>query len=162
MAAGAYTDFFINKLVDFIFRAQALGITGATAAAGTGPATLYVGLFTAAPNHAGGGTEVSGGSYARQPITSALTAWAGTQGATTTAASSGANGGTGLTTSNNAAVVFSPAPTGNWGSILAFGLFDALSTGNLLLWAAVSPAQTVNNGDPAPQFNISALTATLN
>ena len=33
---AAFNDFTENKLIDFIFRAQALGITGASAAAGTG------------------------------------------------------------------------------------------------------------------------------
>jgi hypothetical protein len=69
----ALSDFFENKWIDFIFRAQALGITGATAAAGTGPATLYVALFTTADNDAGSArVEVSGGSYARVAVTSSL------------------------------------------------------------------------------------------
>jgi hypothetical protein len=83
-----------NAFIDWFFRAQAIGITGASAGAGTGPADLYVGLLTAAPSDAGGGTEVSGGSYARVTVISALTAWAGTQGAGTTTASSGTGGQT--------------------------------------------------------------------
>ena len=63
---AALSDFLENKLIDFLFRGQALGITGASAAAGTGPTSLYVGLYTANPTDAAGGTEVTGGSYARQ------------------------------------------------------------------------------------------------
>ena len=74
----AHTDFFENKLIDFIFRGQALGIGGATAAAGTGPATQYVGLITAAGTDATVGTEVTGGSYARVAVASTLANWAAT------------------------------------------------------------------------------------
>ena len=55
---AAMTDYLENKLIDFLFRAQALGITGATAGAGTGPATLYVGLLTAAPSDSAAGTAI--------------------------------------------------------------------------------------------------------
>ena len=142
------TDFLENKLVDWFFRAQAIGITGATAAAGTGPATLYVGLFTAAPSDTGGGTEVSGNAYARVAITSSMTAsgWAGTQGAGTTVASSG----TGATTSNNGASNFpTPTPSG-WGGgspVTHFGIFDASSGGNLLWWGALGASKVINVGD---------------
>lgn len=150
---AAMSDFLENKLIDFLFRAQALGITGATAAAGTGPATLYVALLTAAPSDTGGGTEVTGGSYARVSVTSALANWAGTQAAASTTASSG----TGGTTSNNAAITF-PAPTANWGTVTHFAIYDASSAGNLLIWAALTTSKTVNNGDAAPSFAAAALT----
>ena len=143
----AFSDIAENKLIDWFFRAQAIGITGATAAAGTGPATLYVGLFTATPSDAGGGTEVSGGSYARVSVTSSLANWAGTQGAGTTTASTGTTG----TTSNNNAITF-PSPTGNWGTITSIGIFDAVSGGNLLIWGPLTTSKTVNNGDAAPSF----------
>lgn len=150
---ASMTDFLENKLLDWLLRAQAIGVTGASAGAGTGLATAYIGLFTAAPSDTGGGTEVSGGSYARQSITSGLTAWAGTQSAGSTSASSG----TGGTTSNNNVVTF-PTPSANWGSITHVGIFDAVSSGNLLFWAALTAAKTVNNGDPAPTFAAAALT----
>lgn len=153
---ASMSDFLENKLIDWFFRAQAIGVTGASAAAGTGPTALFIALLTAAPSDTGGGTEVSGGSYARVSVTSALTAWAGTQSATSTTASSG----TGGTTSNNAAITF-PAPTANWGSVTHFAIYDASSAGNLLFWAALTVAKTVNNGDPAPSFAISALTAQI-
>lgn len=149
---AAMTDFLENKLIDFLFRAQALGITGSTAGAGSGPANLYIGLFTTNPTDAGGGVEVSGGSYARVTLASALTAWAGTQAAASTTASSGTSG----TTSNNAAITF-PVPTANWGVITGFGIFDAVSGGNLLIYGALTTSKTVNNGDPAPSFAAAAL-----
>ena len=149
---AALSDKLENALIDWLLRAQAIGITGATAAAGTGPATTYVALFTTTPADAGGGVEVTGGSYARVAVTSSLANWAGTQAAASTTASTGTNG----TTSNNLAITF-PAPTANWGSIVAIGIFDASTAGNLLLWGPLTTAKTVNNADPAPSFAAAAL-----
>lgn len=140
---SAISDYLENKLIDWLLRGQTF----------TPPATVYVGLLTAAPSDAGGGTEVSGGSYARVAVTSSLANWAGTQGAGTTAASSG----TGGTTSNNAAITF-PSPTANWGSVTHLGVYDAPTSGNLLIWSALTTPKTVNNGDPAPLFSAGAFT----
>lgn len=153
---AALSDFLENKIIDFLFRAQALGITGASAAAGTGPTALFVGLYTANPTDAAGGTEVTGGSYARVSVTSALAAWAGTQAAASTIASSGASG----TTSNNGTITF-PAPTANWGVITGFGIFDAATVGNLLVYGALTVNKTVNSGDAAPVFSAAALSIQL-
>lgn len=153
---AALSDFLENKLIDWLLRAQAIGIAGASAAAGTGPVTTWVGLYTVSPADAAGGTEVTGGSYARVAITSALANWAGTQAAASTTASSGTSG----TTSNNGVVTF-PAPTANWGVVVAMGLFDAVTAGNLLIYGAVTPNKTINNGDPAPTYPISALSIQL-
>lgn len=139
------SDYLENKFIDWFFRGQTL----------TPPTTIYVALLTAAPSDAGGGTEVSGGSYARTGVTGALANWAGTQSAGSTVASTG----TGGQTSNNAAITF-PAPTGNWGSVTHMGLYDASTAGNLLYWVALTTAKTVNNGDAAPSFAIGALTVT--
>lgn len=154
---AALSDFLENRIVDFIFRGQALGITGASAAAGTGPTSLFVGLFTANPTDSGGGTEVTGGAYARVTVASNLTNWAGTQAAASTVASSGTSG----TTSNNAAITF-PTPTANWGVVTGFGIFDASTGGNLLIWGALTTSKTVNNGDAAPAFSAAALSVQFN
>lgn len=150
---AAFTDGFENKLVDFLFRGQALGLANSTAGAGTGPANWYFGLLTATPTDSTAGTEVSGGSYARVSVASALANWAGTQGAGTTVASSG----TGGTTSNNGVVTF-PAPSANWGTITGMGLYDSLTGGLLCVYCALTASKTVNNGDAAPTFPISAFT----
>lgn len=143
---ASMSDYLENKLIDFLLRGQSF----------TAPATVYVALFTAAPNDAGGGTEVSGGSYARVSVSSSLANWAGTQSAGSTTASSG----TGGVTSNNGAITF-PAPTANWGQVTHFGIFDASTSGNLLFHAALTTPKTVNNGDPAPSFDAAALTITF-
>jgi len=113
--------------------------------------TLYFALFTVAPGETGGGTEVTGGSYARVAVTCSLTNFAGTQSAGSTTASSG----TGGTTSNNGAITF-PTPTANWGSVVAIGVFDLVTGGNLINYGTLTTPKTVNNGDPAPSFAAAA------
>jgi hypothetical protein len=130
--AGALSDYLENKLIDHVFRAQAY----------TAPATIYVELYTSACSDSARGTEVSGGAYARVAITSGLAAWAGTQSAGSTVASSG----TGGTTSNNAAVNF-PTPTAGWGLVTHVGLSDASTAGNLLVCTALTVSKTINTGD---------------
>jgi len=140
------SDYLENKLVDQLFRGQAAPST----------ATLYVGLFTSAPSDTGGGVEVSGNAYARAPVTSSLTNWAGTQGAGTTAASSGSSG----TTSNNGVITF-PVPTpAGWGLVTHFAVFDAISAGNQLVWGTLSASKTINAGDTVT-FPAAALTVTI-
>jgi len=143
---AAMSDYLENKLIDHIFRAQSFAA----------PANLYFALFTAAPSDSGGGTEVSGGSYARVTMATALANWSGTQGAGSTSASSGTSGAA----SNNIAITF-PTPTANWGTITHFGIFDAVSGGNLLFHGALTVSKTVNNGDPAPSFAAAALGVTF-
>ena len=94
-------------------------------AAYTAPSTKYIGLFTAAPGETGGGTEVSGNAYARQTM------------AFTTS---------GDTTSNNAAVEF-PTATGSWGTITHVGIFDALTSGNLMVYATLTASKAIASGD---------------
>lgn len=134
---GAKTDYLENKIIDQLFRGQAYAF----------PATLYVGLLTAAPTDSAAGTEVAGGSYARVAVAGSLANWAGTQAAASTTASSG----TGGTTSNNIAITF-PAPTANWGVVAAFGIYDAAANGNLLIYGNLTTNKTINNGDAAPSF----------
>lgn len=92
----------------------------------TSPATVYVALFTSDPTDAGSGTEVSGGSYARQSATFA-------------APSNGA-------AATNADIQF-PQATGNWGTITHFGIYDALTTGNLLYHGQLTASKTIETGD---------------
>lgn len=139
---AAMSNYLENKLVDHILRGQTF----------SAPATVYVGLLTAAPNDAGGGTEVTGGAYARVAVTCSLANWAGTQAAGSTTASSGTNG----TSSNNNAITF-PAPSAAWGSITHFAIYDAASAGNMLFYGALGTPKTVNNGDPAPSFAAATL-----
>jgi len=129
---SAMSNYLENKLIDQLFRGQTAPATS----------TLYVGLLTSAPSDAGGGTEVSGGAYARVATASSLANWAGTQ----AAGSSTASSGTGGQTSNNAAITF-PTPTAGWGTVTHFGIYDAASGGNLLFHGALTIAKTINQAD---------------
>lgn len=113
----------------------------------TKPAALYVALFTVTPSDSGGGTEVTGGSYARvqrDPLDANWTAASATDGLT-----------------DNAAAITFPTPSANWGTVVAFGIFDASTAGNLLVWGPITPNKTINNGDPAPAFATGALDITF-
>lgn len=113
----------------------------------TRPANIYIALFTAAPSDSGGGTEVSGGSYARQAVpTGASSGWA-------TAS------GTGGATENSGAITF-PTATANWGTITHVGLFDASTAGNLLFHGALTASKQIDTGDVF-QFAAGALDITL-
>jgi len=150
---SAQSDNFENRYIDWLFRAQALGLAGATAGAGSGPAKLYISLKTAADSDSAQGAEVAGGSYARVEVVSSLANWAGTQGAGSAAASSGTSG----TTSNNIAITF-PAPSAAWGQAVGFGIHDSPTGGIELFYAPLAASKTINNGDPAPSFAPGTLT----
>jgi hypothetical protein len=81
--------------------------------------SVYLGLFTVAPTDAGGGTEVSGAGYARQ-----VTVF--------DAAASGA-------ITNTAAESFT-ASGGSFGTVVAVGIFDAVTAGNLIAWDDITSA----------------------
>lgn len=119
--AGSKSDYLENKVNDHV-----LGNTSFSA-----PATVYMAAFTVAPTDAGGGTEAAGGSYARVSITNNTTNWPNSSGGSK---------------SNGTAITF-PTASGSWGSIVAVGLFDAASSGNLLYWATLSVNKTIGNGD---------------
>jgi hypothetical protein len=82
------------------------------------------------PTDAGGGTEVTGGSYARKAIA-----------CTTYFTSAAANG----QIANTADVAFT-TPTADWGNVTAVGILDASSAGNLLLWSVI-PVKQIKSGD---------------
>jgi hypothetical protein len=81
--------------------------------------TTYLALFTAIGTDAGTGfTEVSGGSYARVALAGDWNA---------------ASGSSPSAITNSATITF-PTPTANWGTVIAWGIYDASSGGNLLAW----------------------------
>ena len=92
----------------------------------TSPSVIYVGLFTADPTDAGSGTEVSGGSYARQSVTFG-------------APSNGVS-------TNSAAVEF-PQCTSTWGTVSHIGILDASTSGNLYYHTALDSSKTIETGD---------------
>lgn len=129
---SSFSTYFQNKLADY-FRGQPMP---------TLPATLYVELYTTAPGKDGAGTVVTGGSYARAPIAASLAGFSGTQGAGTTAASTGTSGVIG----NNAKLQF-PTPTAAWGVLKGWAIKDAATGGNQLMQGTLPDQNVVANGE---------------
>jgi hypothetical protein len=92
----------------------------------TTPTIVYLALYTSDPTDADTGTEVSGGSYARQSITFG-------------APSNGVS-------TNTAAIEF-PQCTASWGTVTHIGIRDALTTGNLLYHTPLDNSKTIDSGD---------------
>lgn len=130
--AGSKSDYLENKLLDHV-----LG-----AAAYTPPVTVYFSLYTTAPTDAGGGTEVTGGSYARVAVTNNATNFP--------AASGGSK--------SNGTVVTWPQATVSWGDVRAVGIHDASTSGNLLYWTTIT-TKTVDANDTV-SIAVSGLTVT--
>lgn len=129
--AGSFSDYLEDKVLKHVF----------TNTAYTSPTTLYVALYTVAPSDTGGGTEVTGGSYARQSMAFTVS-------------------GTSPTQATNTSAVEFPTATADWGTVVAAAVFDASSTGNMLAWADLTANKTISNGDVF-RFPASSFTVTL-
>ena len=123
------SNYLENKLLDHVLRNVSY----------TSPTTVYVGVYTSDPGDDNSGTEVSGGSYARQILN------------VTTA--------TGGIVTSSADVTF-PQATAQWGTISHIGLLDALSSGNLLMHTPLTTSRTVEVGDVL-KIATGSLTASL-
>lgn len=131
---GALTDFGEDKLLRTI-AGTAYSIT-----------TSHIGLFTASPGESTGGTEVSGGSYARQPRSGIGT------GATNYVAPVAGE----PSIMDNFAEILYPTATANWGTVAAAAVHDALTVGNIVMFGALTSSKVVNSGDTF-KFNAGAL-----
>lgn len=125
--SGSASDYLEDKLLD-----HALGTTSFTR-----PTPIYVGLYTVAPSDVAGGTEVTGGSYARQTATFAA-----------------ASGGS---AANNANIDFTGMPAC---TVSAVGIFDGLTGGNLLFWSTLATSRALLAGDTV-RISTGALVVTL-
>jgi hypothetical protein len=105
----------------------------------TSPATVYLSLHTADPTDAGTGAEASGDTYVRESITF-------------DAPSNGV-------TANSADVEF-PVAGASWGTITHVGIWDALSSGNLLYYGALNTPRTIS-ADNQLVFLAGEVTVTL-
>lgn len=128
---AGFTDYSEDLVLDWLL----------TAGAATRPTAWYVALYTVAPTDTGGGTEVSGGSYARQTVAFSVS-------------------GTSPATATNSADIEFPEATANWGTVVAAGVFDASTGGNLLAYSNLTTSKAVSTGDVL-RFNIGALDITL-
>jgi hypothetical protein len=123
------SNYLENKLLDHVLRNTSYN----------SPTTVYVGLFTTDPTDGNTGSEVSGGSYARQILN------------VTTA--------TGGIVTSSADVTF-PQATGSWGTISHLGLLDALTSGNLLMHTPLTTSRAIETGDVL-KISTGSLTASL-
>jgi len=114
---AGFSDYLEDKVLDHVFGGVAY----------TQP-TKHVALYTVAPTDTGGGTEVTGGAYARQTSTFTVS-------------------GTDPTTATNAAAIEYPTATADYGTVVAVGILDASSSGNLLAYANLTTSKTVSTGD---------------
>lgn len=99
--------------------------------------TPYLALYTSSPNAGGGGTEVSGGSYARLAVAFG-------------AISSGSM-------SNTAAIVFAGLPNA---TITHYGVLNAATGGTLKVYGALSSSVSAVSGDQV-QFVAGSITINL-
>jgi hypothetical protein len=91
----------------------------------TGDGVFYLGLYNSDPTDSTTGSEVTGGSYVRQPITLSRT---------------------NQTLSNTNTITF-PEATANWGTVVAFALSTAASGGTQIMYGSLSPSKTVVTGE---------------
>jgi hypothetical protein len=96
-----------------------------TATSVTRPTAWYLALYTVAPTDTGGGTECSGTSYARQSFSLSVT---------------------GDTASNSANIDF-PTAGGSWGTIVAVGVFTAVTGGTLIAYGTLTTSKAIDTGD---------------
>ncbi len=126
--AGPFSTYFKNALLDHVLGGPDYARV----------ATVYAALFES-------GTEVSGGSYVRDPITNDATNFP--------AASSGAK-------SNGTAITFA-TPSAGWGTPDQVRIYDAVSGGNLLGTAILpAPLNTIVESNIV-KIEAGALTFTL-
>lgn len=105
------------------------------------PSVYYVALSTTIPDENGDGmTEVSGGGYSRGVLQDGSAPDGGVVG--------------------NLTDVEYPEAASAWGTVKAFGIYDAASGGNLLAWDLVQPEQTVVTGNQV-RFKPGALKLSL-
>ena len=112
---AAMTDYLADAVRDHILRNTAY----------TSPTTVYLALFTTATTEAGGGTEVTGGSYARQAITF----------------NAGVDAGL---AEQSGAITIAGMPAAN---VVAVGVMDAVAAGNMLFHGRLPQARSVAGGE---------------
>lgn len=99
---------------------------------------VFIGLYTSAPTggeNNGVEVDVSGTDYGRILVPTTPAAWS-----------------VNTLEYSNADPIEYLTPTANWGTILGAGIFDSLSGGELLYYAALTSPKSVSNGDGAPKI----------
>ena len=110
------------------------------------PASVWIALFTAAPTDSTGGTEVTGGGYARQEVTCADASWTFT-----------ADDGAGNSQIANANVITFANPTANQGTITHWAIMSAVTGGTVRHYGALTSSINATVGSIGPSFQAGAL-----
>ncbi len=137
--AGAISNYLAEALLDHV-----LGLTSYTP-----PSTIYAALFTTSPDFdsGSGGTEVSGGSYARVAITNNTTNFPNSTGTSTGVKTTGAT------------ITFA-TPSAGWGTVVSVGFYDAASGGNLLAGGTLTTSRSISSGNSV-SFASGSITLTV-
>lgn len=117
---GSLTDGAETRTLDWV--------NGRSTTAPTTP--LKLALCTSAPTDSAAGTEVAGGSYARQTITPAA-----------------ASGTSPATATNSADINFTGMPAVGGGGVTHWEIWDSAGTPFRWWWGAFDAAKTTNSGD---------------
>jgi len=122
---AGFTNYLEDKVINHLFGSVTF----------TRPGTYFCGLLTVTPTDSASGTEVSGGAYARQSI-----AWTIT--------------GSGVSQAASSADLTWPAATTDWGTVIVAGIYDALTSGNLVAFETLTKSdfttanpKIINSGD---------------
>jgi len=131
---AGFTNYLEDKIINHVF-----GTTTYSK-----PTNWYVGLLTATPTDSATGTEVSGGSYARQVCAFTIS-------------------GSGTAQAINTSAITFPTATADWGIVGWVGIYDAVSSGYLVAYQnlqksdfSTTTTKTINDGDIF-KFNISTI-----
>lgn len=111
-----FSNYAENVIINLFFRGTAY----------TPPAKIYVALYTSDPGEDDSGTEVSGGSYARQEFI----VDAPTDGVT-----------------HNTGEILFPVATADWGTVSHFALRDAAMEGNMIMHGALQKPKLIEVDD---------------
>ncbi|MHA6484462.1 phage tail fiber protein [Paenibacillus sp. strain BS8-2] len=117
---GAMSNYLETAILNAVFRNTAF----------TSPSTVYLALYISDPTEADSGTEVTGGSYARQSVAFSAPTQVSNK----------------ATISNSADITF-PIATANWGTVSHVGLRSASTGGNLLYYGPVTNARSILSND---------------
>jgi hypothetical protein len=123
----AASNYLENKVLDHVLRYSTAPYTGVS--------TLYLALFNNTSGNAA--TNLEAGTLTDETSTSS-TAYV-RKAVTFAAASSG--------TSATSATVTFDAATADWGTITHVAVMDAVTSGNVLFWGAVTTSKTIQTGD---------------
>jgi hypothetical protein len=130
---GAFSDYLETELLDHTL--------GKTASSWTAPNQVYVGLCTTVPTDAASGEWAGASTYKRMAVNF--------------------NAASGSSIISSTTVVTFPQATGtSWGTITGYALFDSSSGGNMLYYANLASAVTVNANDTV-EFAGGAIVVTL-